>query len=89
MFRHKSINEREHRFGRRKTDRKTDSPDGLSKTNTLESTPKRESLQENLGSEAKRSRLYDEINRGELDVQAGRIVDALESINRMQVRYDL
>lgn len=39
--------------------------------------------------EASRSRLYDEIKRGEFDVQAGRTVDAHDSISRMRERYGL
>ena len=39
--------------------------------------------------EASRSRLYDEIERGEMDARTGRTVDARESIARMRERYGL
>lgn len=39
--------------------------------------------------EACRARLYDEIERGEADVRAGRVVDARSSITTMRERYGL
>lgn len=39
--------------------------------------------------EACRARLYDEIERGEDDVRAGRVVDACSSVHAMRERYGL
>ena len=89
MSKHKSIEGHERRIMHGKTILITDDHNELAIIETLESIPRSHSSKTDTEHASTESRLCEEIARGELDVQAGKTINASESIRRMRGRYRL